>query len=106
MKLTYFSQRKHCDITLDIQKTETGWFIKYIAHNGDTGPDGSPVLESSLNQDYGHYPVQIGSFLEHVWERLHNGDIDEAWAQQMLDDIGRWISACEAAAPKWPGYSA
>jgi len=106
LKLTYFSQYKHSDITLDIQKTETGWFIKYIAHNGDTGSDGSPVLENNFNQDNVHYPVRIGSFLEHVWERLHNGEIDEAWAQQMLDDIGRWISECDAAAPKWRGYSA
>lgn len=106
MKLTYFSQHHHCDVTLAITKTDTGWYIKNIAHNGETDPEGSPILENNLNQDYVHYPVQVGAFLGHIWQQLHNDKIDEVWAQQMLDDIGRWISECDAAVPRWRGYNA
>lgn len=105
LKLTYFARRSNDEVTLSLQKTESGWYIKHIAHNGETDPEGSPMLENNLEQDYVRYPVGVGSFLGHIWHRLHYAEIDEVLAQQMLNDVGRWISECEAATPKWRGYS-
>lgn len=100
-KLTYRTRRWNNNTTLIVCKTATGWHISNIAINGDTDPEGAPILESNLHQDLVKFPHDLGAFLGFVWGELDSGDIDDYRAQEMIDEIGRWISTCESSQPVW-----
>lgn len=100
-KLTYHTRRWNNNTTLTVRKTATGWHISNIAINGDTNREGAPILESNLHQDLVKFPHDVGAFLGFVWGELDNGDIDAERAQEMIDEIGEWISACESSQPVW-----
>lgn len=100
-KLTYFTRRWKSDTTLDVKKTDTGWHISYKAIFGDTDREGVPVLENNFYQDNVKFPHDVGAFLGFIWQQLHVGAIDHDRAQEMLDEVGAWISACEKSQPIW-----
>lgn len=100
-KLTYYTRRWNNDTTLTVRKTATGWHISHIAIFGDTDREGAPILEANLNQDYVKFPDGVGAFLGFVWEQLDSGDIDAERGQQMIQEIGEWITACETSQPVW-----
>lgn len=99
--LTYYTRRWNNRTTLTVRRTETGWHISHIAINGDTDREGAPILEANLQQDNVKFPHDVGAFLGFVWGELHNGAIDDARAQTMIDQIGEWISTCESSQPLW-----
>jgi len=105
LKITYYTRRWSQRVSLNVKKTSTGWHISHIAINGDTDPEGHPILERNLVQDNVHFPKDVGHFLGHVWYLLEEGVIDEARAQEMLEDIGQWISSCETSQPTWRGWN-
>ncbi|MEQ4313159.1 hypothetical protein ABNM01_10965 [Pseudomonas syringae] len=47
------------------------------------------------------HALSVGTFLGFVWRQLDIGDIDEERAQQMIQEIGDWITACETSQPLW-----
>lgn len=100
-----FTKRWNHTVTYHITKTVDGWSVKHIAINGNCNPDGSPLLHANLNQDNISYPYQIDSFLEHLWQQIHLEEIDHETAQIRLQEIADWISNCEKAQPKWPGWN-
>lgn len=100
-KLKYYNRRWNHSTTLTVRKPETGWHISNIAINGDADREGAPFLEANLHQDNVKFPHDVGAFLGFVWEQLNNGDIDEARAQGMIDEVGEWISQCESSQPVW-----
>ncbi|MNL94779.1 hypothetical protein D3C81_45710 [compost metagenome] len=100
-KLTYYTRRWNGRITLTVRKTPTGWHISHLAINGETNREGVPILESNLHQDNVKFPHDVGAFLGFVWDKLNNGDIDVERAQEMINEIGEWISACESSQPVW-----
>jgi hypothetical protein len=100
-KLTYWTRRWKADTALTIRKIDAGWHIAHVAINGDTDYEGAPILEANLNQDHVKFPKGVGAFLGFVWEQLDNGDIDDDRAQQMIQEVGDWISACETSQPVW-----
>lgn len=105
-KLTFFTRRWSANVTLDVKKIDTGWHISHIAINGDADPQGKPILEENLHQDYVQFPHGVGGFLGFIWEQLHNQEIDAQRAQDMLDELGNWISTCESSQPVWKPWNA
>lgn len=100
-KLKYWTRRWKADTTLKVRKTETGWHISHTAIFGDTDILGAPILERNLEQDYVRFPQDVGAFLGFVWEQLDEGEIDSERAQDMIQEIGEWITACEHSQPVW-----
>jgi hypothetical protein len=100
-KLTYWSRRWKAETTLTVRKIDTGWHISHVAIYGDTDHEGAPILEANLNQDHVKFPADVGAFLGFVWEQLDSCNIDAERAQQMIQEIGDWITACETLQPVW-----
>lgn len=100
-KLTYRTLRWSANTSLRVKKTDTGWHISHQAINGETDYEGAPILEMNLNQDNVKFPEGVGTFLGFVWRQLDSDDIDEERAQQMIQEIGDWITACETSQPIW-----
>ena len=100
-KLTYRTLRWSANTSLRVKKIDTGWHISHQAINGDADCEGAPFLEMNLNQDNVKFPEGVGTFLGFVWHQLDIGDIDEERAQQMIQEIGDWITVCEASQPVW-----
>ncbi|OAI93382.1 hypothetical protein [Pseudomonas putida] len=99
--LTYWTRRFSAKTTLKVRKTQTGWHISHIAIFGDTDHEGAPILEANLEQDNVKFPKGVGAFLGFVWEQLDEGEIDAERAQEMIQEIGDWITACETSQPQW-----
>lgn len=105
-ELTYYTRRWKANTTLTVKKTQAGWHISNIAINGDTDTEGAPILEQNLHQDNVRYPHDVGSFLGFIWGELDSAAIDEIRAQQMIDEIGDWITSCETSQPVWRPWNA
>ena len=104
-KLTYWTRRWSAKTTLTLVKTESGWHISHMAINGDTDREGTPILEANLHQDNVSFPNNVGAFLGFVWDELESGNIDAPRAQDLIEEIGGWISACESSQPVWRGWN-
>jgi len=100
-KLNFYTKRWNSDVALNLRKTALGWHISHIAINGDTEPDGSPILYSNLHQDNVRFPYGLDGFVGYIWEQLDAGEIDEERAQEMFDELGEWVSTCEKSQPIW-----
>lgn len=105
-KLKFFTRRWKSDVTLNVKKTDKGWHISHMAINGDTDQEGAPILVANLRQDNVEYPVGVGRFLGFIWQQLDDEDIDSERAQQMFDEVGKWISTCESSQPVWKPWNA
>ncbi|WP_211475017.1 hypothetical protein [Collimonas humicola] len=105
-KLKFYTRRWNSTVTLNVKKTDTGWHISHIAINGDSDPEGAPHLYANLHQDNVKFPHGIGGFLAYIWEQLHNEEIDRERAQQMINQLGEWISTCETSQPVWKTWNA
>ncbi len=106
MELKYRTRRWNSTTTLTLRKLNKGWHIAATAINGETDKEGAPILESNLHQDNVKFPHDVGAFLGFVWDQLENGVIDEDAGQQMIDQIGAWISSCETSQPIWREWNA
>ena len=105
-KLTYHTRRWDNSATLTMRKTAAGWHISNISINGDTDTEGSPILEQNLHQDNVRFPHDVGSFLGFIWGQLNSGDIDDERTQEMIDELGEWITTCETSQPVWCPWNA
>lgn len=104
--LTYHARRWNHNVTLTVKKTDSGWHISHVAINGDTSREGVPILEENLHQDNVSFPNDVGGFLAFIWGELDSGAIDAARAQEMIDEVGDWITNCETSQPVWRSWNA
>lgn len=89
-----------------IEFTPEGWIINHKSINGPCNPSGEQALFMNLEQDHISYPVDVGSFLEHLWQEIKDGSIQNPEEiQTKLCEIGEWISICERSIPKWKGWN-
>lgn len=100
-ELTYWTNRWEHTTTLGLEKTGEGWIFHAQAHSGETDSYGAPHLIGNLNQDLVAYPDGVDGYLFFIHQQMTNGAIDESRAQEMLDELGAWISECEHSTPKW-----
>ena len=105
LEFEVYNNRHGQTATYRIKKTQTGWYISYIAINGDCEPNGEPFLYSNFRQDYIGYPSSLPQFFEELWERIDTNDIDAQEAQIRVQQLADWVSSCEMNEPKWQGYN-
>ena len=102
---TVYSRRwEHTD-TYRLVKNDKGWNISHLAINGQSKPDGDPILFRNFEQDYINYPSGVGPYLEFIWGELDNQTIAAEQAQVMLQQLADWVSSCEKSTPKWDGWN-
>lgn len=102
---TYHRNRWGHRQTVNLTKTAKGWDLDAQAYTGPVGRDGSPLLYGNFVQDSVAYPEKMKYALEHVWEQIDTGAWSAAVAQERLQELADWVSACELAEPKWPGWN-
>lgn len=100
-----YNRRRGSTIRYTISKTSEGWYISYIAINGNCSPDGNPFFYKNFNQDYINYPSGFGNQLEYLWEKIDNEEIDRDEAQEKLQELADWVSFCEKSTPIWEGWN-
>ncbi|KRC30701.1 hypothetical protein [Acidovorax sp. Root217] len=105
LKLTYYTNRWQSTTTLRLEATATGWIFQAPAHRGETNSEGHPHLLGNLNQDNVSFPHGIDGHLSHLWDLIKAGEIDHGRAQEMLNELGQWISDTEQARPRWRGWN-
>lgn len=105
LNFTVYSRRwSHTD-TYEFEHNNDGWYVTHIAINGQSAPDGTPILYSNFDQDYINSPSGLGNMLEYLWEQIRDGEITEADAQNRLQELANWVSTTERSTPKWPEYN-
>lgn len=105
LRLSYWTDRWKANTQIRLEFTESGWIFHAMAHSGPTDRLGAPHLLGNFDQDYVSYPARIDGFLGFVWDQIRVNEIDQARAQEMLDEFGAWVSACEQSQPKWHGWN-
>ncbi|ECM4292969.1 TPA: hypothetical protein ACSUND_004948 [Salmonella enterica subsp. diarizonae] len=104
-KFTVHSNRWNRTDTYTMEKTATGWHISHIAINGDSKPNGEPILYANFDQDYIAYPSKTGDFLEWIWQELDNNNMNDQEAQTKIDELADWVSVTEKNTPMWQGWN-
>ncbi len=105
LKLTYWTKRWGAKTTITLEPIDEGWLIRAAAHSGKTNFEGHPHLYGNFNQDYVCYPMGFDTFLAFVRQELCDEHIDMVRAQQMLDELGDWVTSCEQSQPRWKGWN-
>ena len=100
-----YNRRHNNEITYTLTHTATGWHVQHIAINGESKPDGTPIVYANFEQDFINYPSSFGSFLEHIWSSLKSGEISNSDAQEKVQELANWVSACERSQPEWKGWN-
>ncbi|MBT2334385.1 hypothetical protein J7E49_10780 [Variovorax paradoxus] len=91
--------------SISLTKTATGWHQGAIAYTGEMSPEGDSLFFGNFDQDMVNYPKRLGDFLGHIWRQLDSGEWSDAEAQKHLQALADWVSACERAEPKIPGWN-
>lgn len=71
--------------------------LEQHASNGDI----ALYWPATLHQDNVKFPHDVGAFLGFLWKQLDSGEIDRERAQEMIQEIGDWITVCETSQPVW-----
>jgi hypothetical protein len=100
-----FARRWKAKITYQLVFNANGWIISHIAINGQTDPEGVPILGANFEQDNICFPSGVGSFLGHVWREIQSGEIDKDIAQKKIQEIADWVTVCEKSQPNWPEWN-
>ena len=87
-----------------IKRTKTGWYIEYIAINGESDKSGEPYLFQNLRQDHISYPHNLPMFMESLWDAVENEKLNQKQLQQELDKFSNWINASEMNKPHFLVY--
>ena len=87
-----------------IKRTKTGWYIEYIAINGECDKSGEPYLFQNLRQDHISYPHNLPMFMESLWDAVENEKLNQKQLQQELDKFSNWINASEMNKPQFLVY--
>lgn len=84
--------------TYTIELNEKGWYVRFLAINGQCNKRGEHYLFKNLNQDSINYPEALGDYMEFLWE--HSKKRNEKWIQQKLNVIAKWIRDVERTSPE------
>lgn len=105
LELTYWTNRWGHTTTINLEKTNEGWIFHAVAHSGPTDSSGVPHLIGNFRQDNVAYPDGVEHFLYFIHRQMAEGTVNEERAQEMLTELGKWVSACERATPNWQGWN-
>lgn len=106
LKFTVYNNRRSCDLTYRINKTDSGWHISHIAINGNCNPDGTPYLYNNFKQDNINYPSGLANSLSWLWEQINSQKVKRDEAQEKLQELADWVTTCEKSQPLWEGWTA
>ncbi len=104
LKLKVYTRRQGHDDTYTITQNAKGWLVSNgNAHRGQSDNTGAPVLYSAFGQDLVSYPVNIGDYLESLWDHIQSKKVRQDEAQEYMDLVSQWLEATEKSKPKYPG---
>jgi len=91
MEFKVYSRRwGHLD-NYQIRKTSKGWWIGFSSRTGDCNKEGKPFLFENFEHDSINYPVDLGGYLEFLWQKADEGNWTEKKIQPKLNVLARWF---------------
>ena len=98
--INVFNRRWGHDDTINIKRTEIGWYISAMALTpGDSNKRGEPRLYEILDHDSINYPEELPGYMEWLWERAKEDGLSHEQVQESLNQLASWISICEKNSP-------
>lgn len=100
-RLNIFTRRWGHDDTYTIEFTDTGWIFNgvMIPNSGPCDPKGVPYLYQTLDHDSVNYPEALGEYLEYLWYKINEGELQSSEIQHSLNVLCDWINICEKSSP-------
>ncbi|MBK5444584.1 MULTISPECIES: hypothetical protein [unclassified Peribacillus] len=80
-------------------RNKDGWKISHLAHNGQGGKNGEPILSYILRNDSVSYPQNLPYIIEDIWIRAEEEGLTKTQVQDMLNRVAEWISIVEENYP-------
>ena len=105
LSFSYWTDRWGANTTVHLTHMPSGWNLSAAAHSGNCNKAGVPNLYSNFEQDNVEYPRKMKAFLEHAWQEIHDGVWAADEAQQRIQELADWVTACERAEPQWKGWN-
>lgn len=99
-KMKIYSRRWGHDDTYTLIRNEDGWSISHLTFDGQSGKNAEPVLSYILRHDSISYPNNLADIMESIWTRAAEEGLNKTTVQEMLDQVGEWISIVERSYPK------
>ncbi len=103
MVLRVYNSRFGHNDDYDITRTSDGWRIEHSAdsddHSGECNTRGEPLLYRHLKHDSINYPAALGGYLDFLWRKATEHDMDEEQMQEALDLISQWLQTIEQSKP-------
>lgn len=108
MKFNVYTRRWGHEDCYKIIRTDTGWYCKFSAINGDCNRNGRGALQQNLNHDCVFYPREgIEYAMLKLWDEANRGIIDLEILSERLQQVAEWISISEKSIyeqPEWVYY--
>ena len=83
-----------------ITRNADGWYVKFIAINGQCDRRGNPFLYKNFDQDMIAYvETDVESLMSSIWIRAEGGETKDK-IQDYLNKVAEWVSLCEKSRPK------
>ena len=101
-----FSRRWGREDTYHLQRTNTGWYFRFMESQGPCDKSGRPLLFYNLNHDSIEYPETLGERLEWLWDKAHDEGLSHEQVQEALNQLSQWLRQVEEASPRdlvWEG---
>jgi hypothetical protein len=91
MHLTFFSKKNQKQETIEVEKTEDGWYIQHDSYYGHCDKAGAPHLYRCIEENYAEYPPAFGDALAELWDAVEGGQLAEDEIQKRLDQFSKWV---------------
>jgi hypothetical protein len=94
-----FARRWNYEDDYRFTRTSEGWSVEHVSAAEACNRKGEPHLYKLFAQDSVNYPVDLGGYLEHLWNQAEEEGLSHDDVQRELDRLATWVSVCEKASP-------
>ncbi len=99
-----FSHRWGHEENYKLKRTETGWYVEFMAISGPCDKTGAPYLFENLRHDSIQYPAELGMWLEWLWRQAQDKGLTAQEVQEALDQLSKWVIHVEKERPQGPAW--
>jgi hypothetical protein len=100
MRLNVYNSFRGHDDSVNIDRNQDGWYVKWVDIQGQCDKQGAPHLFAFLRSQSIAYPAPLGDYLLFLWDAAEEESLSEEEIQQELDRLAAWIRVVEENKPK------
>lgn len=99
-KISIFNKLRGRRDTYRLILNEHGWYVSFIAINGQSDARGCPFLYNNLDHDGLSYPIELYDVMEYLWKMRFYKKVSRKQLEQKLSAISNWLSKINDSKPK------